>query len=119
MVVSRVADWMKQKALTGREEDILRLMMLGLTNKAIARKLTLALGTVKTHVKSILYKLDAGSRTEAAAIAQRRGILREECEVGPPEVRAGRIGKRSGVGASRSGSKRPRLPMPPLDHGLP
>src|SRR5258708_16720256 len=53
LVVSRVADWMKQQALTGREEDILRLMMLGLTNKAIARKLTLALATVETHFKHI------------------------------------------------------------------
>jgi DNA-binding NarL/FixJ family response regulator len=118
LVVSRVADWMKQQALTGREEDILRLMMLGLTNKAIARKLTLALGTVKTHVKSILYKLDAGSRTEAAAIAQRRGILREECEVGPPEVRAVRIGKRSGVGDSSSGSKWSRLSSPSVNSGI-
>jgi hypothetical protein len=52
--------------------------MLGLSNKAIALKLTVALGTVKTHVKSILRKLEAASRTEAVAIAQRRGILRDE-----------------------------------------
>jgi DNA-binding NarL/FixJ family response regulator len=79
---SRIADRMKQQALTRREGDILRQMMLGLSNKAIASKLTLAVGTVKTHVKAILDKLDAASRTEAVAIAQRRGILREE--VAPP-----------------------------------
>jgi DNA-binding NarL/FixJ family response regulator len=105
LVASRIADWMKQQALTRREADILRQMMLGLSNKGIAAKLTLAVGTVKTHVKSIFGKLDATSRTQAVAIAQRRGILREECEWPPPEVRAVRIGKRSGVRESRGGSK--------------
>jgi DNA-binding NarL/FixJ family response regulator len=42
--------------------------------------IALAVGTVKGHVKSILNKLDAASRTEAVAIAQRRGILAEEPE---------------------------------------
>jgi DNA-binding NarL/FixJ family response regulator len=80
LVASRIADCMKQQALTRREADILRQMMLGMSNKAIASKLTLAVGTVKTHVKSILEKLDASCRTEAVSIAQRRGILREEDE---------------------------------------
>jgi DNA-binding NarL/FixJ family response regulator len=80
LVASRVADRMKQEALTRREEDILAEIMLGLSNKAIASKLTVAVGTVKTHVKSILGKLDAASRTEAIAIAQRRGILGEKRE---------------------------------------
>jgi DNA-binding NarL/FixJ family response regulator len=80
LVVSRMVDWMKQQALTRREEDILRHVMLGLSNKEIARKLNMAIGTVKAHVKAILRKLDARSRTEAVAIAQRRGILGEECE---------------------------------------
>jgi DNA-binding NarL/FixJ family response regulator len=75
LVASRIAERMKQEALTRREEDILGQIMLGLSNKGIASKLTLAVGTVKTHVKSILRKLDAASRTEAVAIAQRRGIL--------------------------------------------
>jgi DNA-binding CsgD family transcriptional regulator len=72
---------MKQQALTRRESDILRHMMQGLSNKAIACRLTLAVGTVKTHVKSILEKLDAVSRTEAVAIAQRRGMLSEEAQL--------------------------------------
>jgi two-component system NarL family response regulator len=80
LVVSRVADWMQHQALTPREEDVLRQLMLGLSNKGISRKLTLAVGTVKTHVKAVLRKLDATNRTEAVAIAQRRGILREERE---------------------------------------
>jgi DNA-binding NarL/FixJ family response regulator len=80
LVASRIADRMKQQALTPREADILRYLMLGLSNKAIASKLTLAVGTVKTHVKSVLEKLDATSRTQAVSIAQRRGILRDEDE---------------------------------------
>ena len=78
LAATRIADRMKQQALTRREGDILRHMMLGMSNKAIASKLTLAVGTVKTHVKSVLEKLDASSRTQAVSIAQRRGILRED-----------------------------------------
>jgi DNA-binding NarL/FixJ family response regulator len=85
LVASRIADRMKQQALTRREADILRNMMLGLSNKAIASKLTLAVGTVKTHVKSVLEKLDATSRTQAVSIAQRRGIL-GEAEESPARV---------------------------------
>jgi DNA-binding NarL/FixJ family response regulator len=88
LVASRIADRMKQQALTRREGDILRHMMLGMSNKAIASKLTLAVGTVKTHVKSVLEKLDASSRTQAVSIAQRRGILREDDEGAARSLRA-------------------------------
>jgi DNA-binding NarL/FixJ family response regulator len=87
LVASRIADRMKQQALTRREADILRYLMLGMSNKAIASKLTLAVGTVKTHVKSVLEKLDATSRTQAVSIAQRRGILRDEVEAAAPSLR--------------------------------
>jgi DNA-binding CsgD family transcriptional regulator len=81
---------MQQRALTAREEEILRQLTLGLSNKEIARKLNLAVGTVKTHVKSILDKLDAARRTEAVAIARLRGILREDSEHPPALGRAAR-----------------------------
>jgi DNA-binding NarL/FixJ family response regulator len=97
LVVSRMADWMQHQALTLREEEILRPMMLGLSNKEIARQLTLATGTVKSHVKAILQKLAARSRTEAAAIAQRRGILGEEYEYPPSQVRPAGVSVRSGA----------------------
>jgi DNA-binding NarL/FixJ family response regulator len=96
LVASRVAQWMKQRALTPREADILRHMMLGRSNKGIALELNLAVGTVKTHVKSILDKLDAASRTEAVAIAQRRGILQEEREAPPAAAGVARIRMRPG-----------------------
>jgi two-component system NarL family response regulator len=109
LVVSRMAAWMKQQTLTRREAEILRQLMLGFSNKIIARKLALATGTVKSHVKAILQKLDARSRTEAAAIAQRRGILEEECERPPPEVSPEGIGMRSGATQTRDSSKGSRL----------
>jgi DNA-binding NarL/FixJ family response regulator len=97
MVASRVADWMKRPALTPREADILRHVMLGRSNKRIATQLGLAVGTVKTHVKSILAKLDAASRTEAVAIAQRRGLLEEDSEGLPAAPRVALIGDPSGI----------------------
>src|SRR5258708_37880702 len=63
LVASRIADRMKQEALTRREGEILRQLVLGQSNKTIAAKLALSVGTVKTHVKSILRKLDATNRT--------------------------------------------------------
>jgi two-component system response regulator DesR len=80
LVARRIAEKMKQRALTTREEATLRQMMVGLSNKQIAQRLTVTEGTVKTFVKAILGKLKATSRTEAVAIAQRRGLLAEEGE---------------------------------------
>lgn len=61
--------------LTARELEVLRLVAEGLPNKTIASKLNVSEHTVKFHVNSILRKLDAQSRTEAATIALRRGLL--------------------------------------------
>jgi DNA-binding NarL/FixJ family response regulator len=61
--------------LTSREDEVLRLLTMGLCNKSIARDLEIAVGTVKTHVKSIMSKLDANCRTEAARIATERGLI--------------------------------------------
>jgi DNA-binding NarL/FixJ family response regulator len=80
LVASRVADNMNKPALTAREEGILRQVMFGLSNKRIAKKFNLAEGTIKTHLKSIFTKLHARSRTEATAIAHRRGLLASESE---------------------------------------
>jgi len=71
----RIAESMTREALTAREDDVLRLLALGHGNKAIARELGIAIGTVKAHMKGIMQKLDAASRTEAASIAVRRGLL--------------------------------------------
>ena len=74
-VGQRLADTVAQDLPTPREVDVLRLMATGLCNKAIAAELDIGCGTVKTHVKSLLNKLGASSRTAAADIAKRRGLL--------------------------------------------
>lgn len=55
--------------LTAREEEVLSLMAQGQCNKTIARHLGIEVGTVKTHVKAVLSKLCASSRTQAVSIA--------------------------------------------------
>jgi DNA-binding NarL/FixJ family response regulator len=60
---------------TGRENDVLKLLALGCSNKQIARGLDIGVGTVKTHVKSLFSKLGAKDRTHAVVLATRRGIV--------------------------------------------
>ena len=62
--------------LSPRQRDILESITRGLTNKEIAVQFDISLESVKSHVKVILGKLDAASRTEAAAIAQRKKLLK-------------------------------------------
>ena len=59
---------------TRRERDVLGLMVEGLTNAEIAERLVVSLSTVKTHVSSIIAKLGASTRTEAATIAVREHL---------------------------------------------
>lgn len=61
--------------LTPREQDVLALIVEGLTNAEIAERLIVSLSTVKTHVSSIIAKLGASTRTEAAAIAVREHLV--------------------------------------------
>jgi two-component system NarL family response regulator len=55
------------RALSYREKQVLRLVVLGLTNRQIAGELFLAESTVKTHLSSAFTKLDADSRADATA----------------------------------------------------
>jgi DNA-binding NarL/FixJ family response regulator len=71
----RMAESLTHKALSSRETEVLGLVARGCANKVICKKLNITVGTVKGHVKGILLKLDAKSRTEATAIASRRGLL--------------------------------------------
>ena len=62
--------------LSPRQLEIIGSIARGLTNKEIATQLDISLESVKSHVKIILEKLGAGSRTEAASIAQRKQLLK-------------------------------------------
>jgi DNA-binding NarL/FixJ family response regulator len=61
--------------LSEREREILHLMALGLSNREIADRLALAQGTVKNYVTTILQKLGARDRTQAALRARELGLL--------------------------------------------
>lgn len=64
--------------LTGRERDVLRLIVAGQANKQIARRLGVSEKTVKTHVSNVLQKLGAADRTQAAVLAIRHRLVNEE-----------------------------------------
>lgn len=61
--------------LTARERQVLRLVAEGHSNKEIARELTITERTAKFHVTSLLNKLGAENRAQAAALAVQRGLL--------------------------------------------
>ena len=61
--------------LTAREIDILHSINSGASNSAIAGQLFISVSTVKTHISSILRKLDADNRVQALAKARDRGLL--------------------------------------------
>lgn len=65
----------KRPALTTRELEVLVWITRGQSNSQIASGLGVTEDTVKSHVKNVLTKLEARSRTEAAAIGQRLGLI--------------------------------------------
>ncbi|MCR2825690.1 LuxR C-terminal-related transcriptional regulator [Microbacterium sp. zg.Y909] len=62
-------------ALTERERELLAALHAGLTRTEIAERLFVSLNTIKTHQRSLFRKLGVSTRAEAAAIAERRGLL--------------------------------------------
>jgi DNA-binding NarL/FixJ family response regulator len=74
-IATEIAEHVADDALTVREVQVLRRVAAGKSNKLIAAELDISEGTVKTHMKSILPKLDASDRTHAVMIALKRGIL--------------------------------------------
>jgi two-component system NarL family response regulator len=74
-VAQRLADRMLQPALTARELEVLRLIAQGLRNKEIAGRLGIGEETAQSHVRNILSKFGLHDRTEAVAVAVRRGIV--------------------------------------------
>jgi DNA-binding NarL/FixJ family response regulator len=65
----------RENSLTAREREILRLLADGMSNADVAAKLFISQETVKSHVRHILTKLEADTRTHAVAIALRTAII--------------------------------------------
>ena len=74
-VAAHLAEHMSGESLTEREIDVLRHLTGGNRNRDIAERLFISEETVKVHVKHIMEKLGASDRTQAVAIAARRGII--------------------------------------------
>ncbi len=75
-IAAKALQRMARPSLTQREVEVLQQLAQGRSNKDIGRRLSISEGTAKTHVKAILTKLDAISRTEAVAVAHKRGLIR-------------------------------------------
>ena len=86
--------------LTDRELTVLRLLAAGRTNPQIGAELYISTSTASVHVSNILRKLGVCSRVQAAALAERAGLLAPWARGGPPK------------GAPRRSKRRP-----PLLHG--
>lgn len=74
-VAAHLAEHLGEEALTPRELEVLQHLAGGNRNRDIAARLSITEETVKVHVKHIMEKLAAKDRTEAVAIALRRGII--------------------------------------------
>jgi two-component system, NarL family, response regulator LiaR len=77
-LMREVRDPESPEALTGRETEVLKLLARGKADKQIARELFIGESTVKSHVHSILAKLNVRSRTQAALYAVRVGLVPAE-----------------------------------------
>jgi len=76
MIAMKLSNHLSSEALTGREVEVLALVADGFSNAEIAGRLYISETTVKAHMKNVLGKLDATSRTEAVALASRRGLIK-------------------------------------------
>ncbi len=74
-IAAQLAEHLGEETLTAREIEVLRCVAEGKRNREIGEKLFITEETVKVHVKHIMDKLYAADRTQAVAIALRRGII--------------------------------------------
>jgi DNA-binding NarL/FixJ family response regulator len=74
-LLKRMSEGDRGEELSGRELEVLRLLVAGSSNKAIASQLNLSENTVKSHLSHIFDKLDVQSRAEAVAVALQRGLV--------------------------------------------
>ena len=74
-ITTQIAEHLGEETLTERETEVLRCVAGGNRNRDIAEQLFISEETVKVHIKHIMEKLYASDRTQAVAIAVRRGII--------------------------------------------
>jgi DNA-binding NarL/FixJ family response regulator len=74
-LATQLAEHLSDESLTAREVDVLKHLAGGNRNRDIAGRLFISEETVKVHVKHLMEKLGASDRTQAVAIAVRRGII--------------------------------------------
>src|SRR6185295_5965099 len=74
-LAAQLAEHLGEEALTPREIEVLRHIAGGNRNRDIAERLFISEETIKVHIKHIMEKLGASDRTQAVAIAVRRGII--------------------------------------------
>ena len=75
-IAAKLLERLPGEELTPRELEVLRLLAEGKPNKLVGVALSISEVTVKSHVQSIFKKLNVLSRTEAIAVATRKGLLR-------------------------------------------
>ncbi len=76
----------RDEPLTPREQEVLVLVAEGRSNGEIAKHLFISAKTVSVHVSNVMAKLGAASRTEAAAVARRQGLLSEVRDAPQPQA---------------------------------
>jgi DNA-binding NarL/FixJ family response regulator len=74
-IAERLVERMAASDLTGREMEVLELIVEGQSNKEIGASLSISEATVKSHINNILSKLGVSDRTQAATTALQRGLV--------------------------------------------
>jgi len=109
-----MADSLTRESLTPRELDVLASLARGNCNKLIASELDLAVGTIKIHLKALMAKLAARSRTQVVTTAMARGLI--PAPVPEAASTASRSASRAAVGVSstQAGQRRPAYVSTPV-----
>jgi DNA-binding CsgD family transcriptional regulator len=94
--------------LTDREEEILKILATGATNRQVGHQLHISTNTVKVHLRNIFAKLGAESRTEATMIAIREGLIQVGQEAGVDTL--GDAALRTSLDTTRKREIEPPLP---------
>ncbi|MBV9673684.1 MAG: response regulator transcription factor, partial [Verrucomicrobia bacterium] len=76
-IAAKLAESIAHPELSKRERQVLKYLANGRSNKEIARILYISEHTAKAHVRAVMTKLNADSRTEVIAIATKHGLIKD------------------------------------------